>query len=131
MLDFGQGAFSQLWRYRSPAEVTAVVISHMHADHNVDLIPLRHWVRYENGGRGPELHGPADLRRRFDEFQAEPDFLADMGGEPLSPGSLRVGGLTIEARRVTHIPDSFAFRVSVAGGGPSGHRVFGRLRRRR
>ena len=51
MLDFGQGAFSQLWRYRSPADVMAIFISHLHADHNVDLIPLRHWVRYANDGR--------------------------------------------------------------------------------
>lgn len=122
VLDLGQGTFSELWRYRSPGAVDAVVISHLHADHCVDLIPLRHWVRYENGGRGPALHGPAELRARFSDFQARygepqarPDFFSDLSGAALEPGVFQVGALSIEARRVTHIPDSFGFRVSVAG----------------
>lgn len=126
-LDLGQGAFSSMSAYRSPETLNAVFITHLHADHNVDLIPLRHFVRYENGGRGPQLHGPADLRARFSEFQgrygeasAQPDFLSDLPGASLEAGALEVGGLTIEARRVTHIPDSFAFRIAVADGSGAG-----------
>ena len=121
-LDFGQGAFSELWRYASPGDLTAVVISHVHADHNVDLIPLRIWVKYENGGRGPSLHSPAELRQRITDYQqltgptAEADFLECLPGDALAPGTFAVGDLLVEAARVTHIPDSFAFRVSVAGG---------------
>ena len=62
LLDMGQGSFASLWRYMSPAKVSAVVISHMHADHNVDLVPLRHWARYGHKGSGPKLYGPTDLR---------------------------------------------------------------------
>ncbi|MEX2548426.1 MAG: MBL fold metallo-hydrolase [Chloroflexota bacterium] len=116
VLDFGQGAFSELWRYLSPAEVSAIVISHMHADHNVDLIPLRHWVRYENRGYGPALFGPRELRQRFGEFQADPEFLADLRGESLDSSSITVGDVRLETARVTHIPDSFAIRVSPADG---------------
>ena len=60
-LDLGQGSFSELWRYRSPGTLAAIVISHMHADHNVDLVPLRHWVKFANRGKGPQLFGPTDL----------------------------------------------------------------------
>ena len=115
VLDMGQGAFSELWRYRSPGTLAAVFVSHLHADHCVDLIALRHWVRYENGGRGPALFGPTELRARFDAFQGQPDFLADMAVGSLGPGPLTVGSLVVETRRVTHIQDSFAFRVSLAG----------------
>ena len=118
-LDMGQGSFAELWRYTSPANVAAVVISHMHADHNVDLIPLRHWARYGHQGAGPALFGPTDLRRRFAEFQvpySEPsvhtDFFSDLQGGVLEMGTFAIGGLRVEARHVTHIPDSFAFRVS-------------------
>lgn len=116
LLDMGQGTFSELWRHRSPGDVRAVFISHLHADHCVDLIPFRHWARYANGGRAPAVHGPAELRDRFDRFQAQPDFLGDFGGGPLEPAAVQIGGLTIEVGRVTHIPDSFGFRVSAAGG---------------
>lgn len=126
VLDMGQGSFSELWRYKSPAKIAAVVISHMHADHNVDLIPLRYWARYGNRGYGPALFGPTDLRTRFSDFQmsyGEPtaltDFFADLKGGVLKEGSFAVGDLRIEARHVTHIPDSFAFRITSGdGSGP-------------
>jgi len=120
VLDLGAGSFPETWRYTSFGEVAAVFISHMHADHNVDLIPLRHWVKYANRGYGPALYGPTELRARIGQYQAEPDFLSDLHGEPLAPRTFAVGDLRIEAGRVTHIPDSFAFRVSAAKGGGAG-----------
>ena len=114
LFDFGQGTFVETWRYRSPGDVSAVVISHLHADHCVDLIPLRHFVKFDNEGRGPKVYGPTELRNRFDSFQAEGGFLDLLVGGVLEPGTFEVGGLRIEARRVTHIPDSFAFRVAPA-----------------
>lgn len=127
LLDLGQGSFAQLWRYTSPAKVAAVVISHMHADHNVDLVPLRHWARYGHKGVGPAVYGPADLRPRYADFQmaySEPsplkDFFADLAGGALAEGEFAIGDLRIEARHVTHIPDSFAFRVSAAAGNGPG-----------
>jgi ribonuclease BN (tRNA processing enzyme) len=92
----------------------------MHADHNVDLIPLRHWAKYENRGYGPALYGPTELRRRLGEYQSDADFLACLHGEVLAPRTFAVGDLRIEATPVTHIPDSWAFRVSAAtGAGPA------------
>jgi ribonuclease BN (tRNA processing enzyme) len=115
VLDLGQGSFADLWRYRDPDRVSAIVISHLHGDHCVDLIPLRHFIKFERAGRGPALYGPPDLRSRFGAFQVDPEFFADLGGGQLEEGTFRVGDLDIEARRVTHIPDSFAFRVAPAG----------------
>lgn len=120
LLDLGQGAFAETWRYTSFTDVAAVAISHMHADHNVDLIPLRHWVKFENRGYGPALYGPSELRRRIGDFQADPDFLADLHGEALGPRTFAVGDLRIEAAPVTHIPDSWAFRIAAASGDGAG-----------
>ena len=113
VFDLGQGAFAELARYVDPGAVSAVFISHLHADHCVDLVPLRHYLAYERGGGAPSLYGPAELRSRFDAFQ-HADFLDGFGGAPLEPGTVTVGSLAIEAGRVTHIPDSFAFRVAAA-----------------
>lgn len=120
VLDFGQGSFSELWRYRDPSTVSAIAISHLHADHCVDLIPLRHFVRFERGGHGPRLYGPPQLRSRFEVFQGTGDFFGDLDGGPLEAGTFRVGDLQIEAARVAHIPDSFAFRVAPADGQGTG-----------
>ena len=40
LLDCGNGVFSKLRRFRDYVDVDAVVISHLHADHILDLVPF-------------------------------------------------------------------------------------------
>lgn len=118
LLDLGQGAFAELSRYRPPGSVDGVLISHLHPDHMVDIVPLRHYIKYGSAGASPPtVRGPAELRDRFGAFTGEPAFLDDLPGQPLEPGAFELAGFTVEARRVTHIADSFAFRVTVAADG--------------
>jgi ribonuclease BN (tRNA processing enzyme) len=46
LLDCGSGVFSQLRCVRDYLEVDAIVVSHMHADHFLDLIPFAHALSY-------------------------------------------------------------------------------------
>jgi ribonuclease BN (tRNA processing enzyme) len=121
VLDFGQGAFTALAQHLAPQSIDGVLISHLHADHIVDLIPLRHYLTYEaKQHHAIALRGPTELRARFDRFQVHPGLLDGMAGEPLAPGTFEFAGFEVEARHVTHIPDSFAFRIMPAGGwGPA------------
>lgn len=117
VLDLGQGSFARLAEVRAPERLRAVLVTHLHPDHCVDLIPLRHYLRYEaDAAPGTvTLHGPAELPARFDAFVNEPRFLADLSFLPLAPGEIRVGNLVVTAGRVTHADDSFAFRVAGEG----------------
>jgi ribonuclease BN (tRNA processing enzyme) len=122
VLDLGQGSFARLAALRPPESLTAVVISHGHPDHCVDLIPLRHYLRYEaRAAPGTvALHGPAGLPARFDAFIGDAGFLADLPFTALEPGETQIGGLSLRVGRVSHTADSFAFRVGergVAGAG--------------
>jgi len=56
VLDLGHGAFGALQQYVSPSEVDAVVISHLHADHCIDLTAYIVALRY--GGDGYRCRGP-------------------------------------------------------------------------
>ncbi len=116
VLDLGQGSLGYLAAIRPPESVTAIVISHLHPDHHVDLVALRHYLKYglESPGSVP-LYAPAELRARYDAFLGEPDFLADLPGAALSPGMLTLGPFSIESRPVTHALNSFGFRVTAAG----------------
>jgi ribonuclease BN (tRNA processing enzyme) len=119
LLDMGQGSFSALAQHRDVRRIDGVLISHLHADHLVDLVPLRHFLAYESPETQIRLRGPLELRQRFDAFQAEPDFLHGLPGEPLAPDSFELAGLSVEAALVTHIPHSFAFRLAPRdGSGP-------------
>jgi ribonuclease BN (tRNA processing enzyme) len=113
VLDMGQGAFAELSRYRDPASLDAVMASHLHPDHFVDLVPLRHYLKYEaEQTQRIEIHGPAELAARLDGLFADRGFLGAVRVVSLGPGTREVAGFTVEAAHVTHIPDSYAFRVS-------------------
>ena len=46
LLDCGNGVFGKLRRYRDYVDVDAVVISHLHADHFLDLVPFTYALTY-------------------------------------------------------------------------------------
>jgi ribonuclease BN (tRNA processing enzyme) len=115
VLDLGHGAYAGLAQVVEPSTLDAVIISHLHPDHFVDLVPLRHYLRYEFGPpRRVRVVGPRGLDRRLDDLHAEPGFsAAALDVEVLVEGPLTIGPFVIEARRITHTDDSYAFRVSV------------------
>ena len=76
-LDLGQGAFAGLAGRLEPADLAGVVVSHLHPDHFVDLVALRHYLRYElDPPSRLRVIGPAGLRRRLDGVTGESDFAA-------------------------------------------------------
>lgn len=118
VLDLGHGSFANLARRREPASLTAILISHLHPDHHIDLVPLRHYLMYAPHPAGHvALHAPADLRRRYDELNGEGGFLGVLGTEPaLEPGTREIGPFRVTVGKVAHTDASFGFRVSLAGG---------------
>jgi ribonuclease BN (tRNA processing enzyme) len=121
LLDLGQGSFARLAGMIDPATLDAVVISHLHPDHFVDLVALRHYLRWEKPRRRVRVIGPRGLDERLDALHDEPGFsAASLDIEPLSEGTVSVGPFAIDAARVTHTESSFGFRVSVPGRGGMG-----------
>lgn len=115
LLDLGQGALGAVFPIRDPASLRAVVVSHMHADHHVDLIPLRNLLRFGyDEPRHVGLYLPDGLRERYDAFTGEDDFLAGMPGPVVRAGHHVIGPFDIEAQPVTHSHNSFGFRVAEA-----------------
>jgi ribonuclease BN (tRNA processing enzyme) len=116
LLDLGQGSFPRLAGQLDPAELDAVVISHLHPDHYIDLVPLRHYLRWQPPRRRVRVLGPAGLGDRIDALHDDPGFAAQaLDIEALTEGSTRVGPFDLETARVRHTASSFGFRVSVAG----------------
>jgi ribonuclease BN (tRNA processing enzyme) len=117
LLDLGQGSFSNLASTVEPSTLTAVLVSHLHPDHFVDLVPLRHYLKWEfHPPRRVRVLGPAGLAGRLDSLNGSQDFsAAALDIETLSEGVYRLGPFEVEARRVAHTDESYAFRVSQVG----------------
>ncbi len=120
VLDLGQGTFAELALAVEPSQLSGLVISHLHPDHFIDLVPLRHYLRYElRPPRRVRVFGPSGLAGRLDALHGEPGFAAaSLDVTTLEPGSFAVGAFGVEAVRVTHTADSYAFRVTGPGDEP-------------
>lgn len=66
LLDCGPGVFGKLRGHVDYRAVDAVVISHLHADHILDLVPFASGLRYgPGGGARPRLIAPPGAREAF------------------------------------------------------------------
>ena len=52
LLDCGSGVVSQLRALADERALSGVVVSHLHADHTLDLVTLRYALKYVPAGRG-------------------------------------------------------------------------------
>jgi ribonuclease BN (tRNA processing enzyme) len=120
LLDLGQGSFPRIFGQARPESLDAVAISHLHPDHFIDLVPLRHYLRYEfTPPRRVRVLGPSELAARLDALHAVPGFAAEaLDHETLGEQSHVVGSLVLEAHLVTHTDESYALRLAPARGGP-------------
>jgi ribonuclease BN (tRNA processing enzyme) len=117
LLDLGQGSFPRLANLLDPGELDAVLISHLHPDHFIDLVALRHYLRWgPNHPRRVRVIGPRGLGDRIDALHAEPGFsAAALEIEAIEAGHLVIGSLAVDVARVTHADESFGFRLAVGG----------------
>jgi ribonuclease BN (tRNA processing enzyme) len=118
LLDLGQGSFTRVFPHVAPSDLAAVVVSHLHPDHYIDLVPLRHYLRYElHPPRRMRVLGPGALAERLDALHGEPGFTSGaLDTERLGEVRRRIGTLRLEARLVAHTEESYAVRVTGSGG---------------
>jgi ribonuclease BN (tRNA processing enzyme) len=120
LLDLGQGSFPRLAAEIEPSRLDAIVISHLHPDHFVDLIALRHYLRYQfTPPRRVRVLAPRGLAERLDALHGQPGFTAEaLDVVDLAVGTVSFGGLDVESRLVTHTDESYGFRVASPGDKP-------------
>jgi ribonuclease BN (tRNA processing enzyme) len=120
LLDLGSGALGNLHMAIDYPQIDAVVISHMHADHFLDLIPLRYGLKYGpllRDGRMPLWLPPGGsdmLRTLCSAFAPEGkgDFLDEVFvvGEYDPARPLEVNDLRLSFRQTRHYIDTYAIR---------------------
>lgn len=112
-MDLGHGAFASLASRVAPERLAAVLVSHLHPDHFVDLVPLRHWLRYHVAPPARiAVHAHVDLFARLDGLHGQAGFAdGSLDLVPLSAGARSVGPFEVIVASVRHTADSFAFRL--------------------
>lgn len=122
-LDLGNGSVGALQRYAEPVFLDAVLLSHLHPDHCLDICPLyvmlAHHPRHRREGRMP-VHAPAGAAGRLARAY-EVDAPADLTDRyefcDLADGQVfEVGPFRVTPVPVFHPVTTFGFRVEADGG---------------
>jgi ribonuclease BN (tRNA processing enzyme) len=118
LLDLGSGALGPLQRWISPLQIDAILLSHLHPDHCLDLTGLYVVLRYHPEGpirRRIPVYGPTGTAERLAAAygREEGDKLAGVyevhewvEGEPVA-----VGPLTVIPLLVDHPVEAYGLRV--------------------
>ena len=128
LLDCGPGAMGALYRYIDPREVDAIGLSHLHADHCLDLCGYYVAARYSPNAPWPRrpVYAPANAAFRIAQAYEVPG--EDPGDGPSITEhfdwrtwqpSQRIGPFTVRTIPVEHPVEAYAVRVQedVPGGG--------------
>jgi ribonuclease BN (tRNA processing enzyme) len=119
LLDLGNGAFGALQGLADPDTVDAVYLSHLHADHCLDVAPFVVWHRYS--GRASRkivpLYAPVAAERRLAlAYDADGEGITDVFDfVPIGPGSFTLGPFEVTLVRTAHPIECYAIRLTVDG----------------
>jgi len=120
VLDLGAGALGHLQRHCGLLDVDALYVTHLHADHCIDLVAYSYARRFHPDGLGSPLpvYGPPGLGRRIRQSFEEPpaDGLFDVFDfRDVAPGELRVGPFTLTTAAMSHPIEAYGVRVTAGG----------------
>jgi ribonuclease BN (tRNA processing enzyme) len=120
VFDLGNGALGALQRHTGLFGVDAICLSHLHADHCIDL--GAYWVARQYPPEGPQpripVYGPPGTAERVSPSNG-PGFVElsrdRFDFRDLAPGTFEVGPFRVTTDHMNHPVETFGFRVEYRG----------------
>lgn len=120
VVDLGNGALGPLQRHCGRYDIDAVLLSHLHGDHCLDLCSYYVARKYLPSGPAPPV--PVYAPAAAPEHVARASGLTSADGmrqifdfRTLSPGRFGIGPFTVTADRVNHPIETFGVRIEYGG----------------
>ena len=119
LLDLGNGSLGALHRFADPLAVDAVLLSHLHADHCLDLAGYYVLRKYHPLGPQPRIPvwgpaGTADRMARAYDLPTDPGMHHEFDFREWH-GSERIGPFRVEPVPVNHPVPAYGLRVTADG----------------
>lgn len=119
LVELGNGALGALHNYVDPLTVDAVLLSHLHADHCLDLCGFYVMRKYHPKGPQPRIPvwgppGTADRMARAYDLPVDPGMHEEFDFR-VYDGPFSVGPFSIDPIDVDHPVDAFGLRITADG----------------
>ena len=120
VLDLGNGALGALQQYAGLDEIDAICLSHLHADHCLDMCGFAVAKIHHPLGRRRRIpvYGPAAAAERLTRAMSlDPgsDMTDAFAFIDLEPGSTEIGPLRVTTAYMNHPVETFGFRIEHDG----------------
>ncbi|MFA6299125.1 MAG: MBL fold metallo-hydrolase [Nocardioides sp.] len=120
LVELGNGALGQLQRYADPLTIDAVLFSHLHADHCLDLCGYYVMRKYHPTGPQPPIPvwgppGTADRMARAYDLPLDPGMTEEFDFRVYGAAPFVVGPFEVTPVPVDHPVDAFGLRVTADG----------------
>ncbi|GEP35369.1 MBL fold metallo-hydrolase [Nocardioides szechwanensis] len=120
LVELGNGALGQLQRYVDPLTIDAVLFSHLHADHCLDLCGYYVMRKYHPTGPQPPIPvwgppGTADRMAHAYDLPLDPGMNEEFDFRTYADESFRVGPFEVTPVPVDHPVDAFGLRIAADG----------------
>lgn len=120
LLDMGNGSLGTLQKYADIYDIDAVVLSHLHVDHCIDLCSYYVARKYRPEGPPPRIpvfgpQGAADRMAAAYGLPARPGMHDEFNFIRHDPRPTQIGDLEVSVARVRHPVEAYAIRVQADG----------------
>lgn len=117
LVDMGSGVVRNLMRWTDPRKLSAIVISHLHQDHFIDIYPLYYYLAFHESENLPlDVYAPEGAREfvlRILPSRSEVGFDAVYRFKTLSDREVfKVGDLELQSIAVKHNMEAYGLRVT-------------------
>ena len=119
-LDAGPGTLANLQRHLDLDDLDAVVLTHAHPDHWVDVLPYHNAIRYLRPRTGLPVFSPPEVRRLAQQVNGRLEPAVEWT-EVHTGSTVGVGSLTLSFSRTDHGPETLAVRIDDASGASLGY----------
>jgi len=122
LLDMGNGALGELQRHCGLYDLDAIFLSHLHADHCIDMCAyfVARYYRHDGGRCAPlPVYGPEGTEHRLTTAYADTPTASSMSEvfdfHTVKPSTFEVGPFTVHTERVAHPVEAYGIRVEHDG----------------
>ncbi|QIP86299.1 MBL fold metallo-hydrolase [Streptomyces sp. Tu 2975] len=122
LLDMGNGALGELQRHCGLYDLDAIFLSHLHADHCIDMCGyfVARYYRHDGGRCDPiPVHGPEGTEQRLTTAYADTPSASSMSEvfdfHTLKPGHFEIGPFSVFTERLAHPVEAYGIRLEHGG----------------
>lgn len=122
LLDMGNGALGELQRHCGLYDLDAIFLSHLHADHCIDMCGyfVARYYRHDGGRCAPlPVYGPEGTEHRLTTAYADTPSASSMSEvfdfHTVKPSTFEIGPFLVHIERVAHPVEAYGIRIEHGG----------------